>query len=360
MKLALFNAYKIWGGGERWFLECSRFALERGIEVVVFTPKDGELAKRLPHDPKLRVIDVQLGKYSYFNPIILIRFLFFFILLRPSTIVFNSIPDVRSAALMARLAGIKKRVFRAGTPLPPKEKLSYLICFRLGLTHFTPISKAILEIFQNQSPRIIEKTNNDVIITNSVDLNRFIPSKKEKIHSSFITTIGNAVRLCDQKGLDYLFESLKILKDRGHQFIFKLAGTGELENKLKFLASDLGIDHIVQFLGHTDDVPSFLHELDIMAFSSKYEGTALTILEAMACEVPVVAFDTSSMKEMIKHEQTGLLVSAFDVSGFADALERLITDQQLRLRIIKEARNYVLTNHSKEINFQKWLHFLIS
>ena len=155
-----------------------------------------------------------------------------------------------------------------------------------------------------------------------------------------------------------LLKSLLILKERGLKFRMDIAGDGEEEESLKSQCRDLGLDDCVNFIGHIDDVASFVKSIDIYAFTSRYEGTARSMIEAMACGKPVVAFDTSSMKEVVVHEQSGLLVEAFSEEDFADKLEVLIKDKKKRALYGQKGRQLAEDNYDKVKNFAKWYEFL--
>ncbi|MCB9060670.1 MAG: glycosyltransferase [Halobacteriovoraceae bacterium] len=348
--VAFFNQYSLWGGGEKWHFEMALYLKNKGHQVFIFTPITGELGKR-SSQKGLTVIDVNIAKLTYLNIFFLFKLYMQIKKLNLNSIVFNSFLDVRVAAFVSKLACVKNVILRCGMPIAPKQNWAYKLAFKKGLTRLVPITYAIREEFQKNAPQLIKEIPSDKIIYNAIDLNKFSPIEN---HNE-IFTIGNAVRLTDQKGLDLLLKSLKILKDKGIKFKAKIAGTGELEKDLKQLSNDLGLTEQVSFLGFIEDIPSFMRSIDLLAFSSRYEGAARTILEAMACNVPVVAFNTSSMSEMIESNKTGLLVKAFDQIEYAHRLQQMINDKFLRDQIVKNARQYVLQNFDQSIVYKKWV-----
>lgn len=355
MRIGFFNGYKIWGGGEKWHYEMALYCQNNGDDVRLFGPKDGELAKRLS-EKNIPLVDVEIGKSSYFNPLFLSE-------LRKKikeqdldVLVFNSFRDVRAAALMARKAGVKKVILRCGMPIAPKESLSYFLNFNKGLHYFVPISKAVQEEFDLKAPKLLKQEQKVEFIPNGIDLDDFSYVGAQTSREELI--LGNASRLSDQKGLDYLLKVAKILKDRGLKFKVKIAGSGEEEKKLRILQFKLGLEDHVEFVGHTDDVASFVKDLDIYIFTSKYEGTARSLIEAFACGKPAVAFNISSMKEIIDHEKNGLLARAFDEIDFANQVQRLIENPDERLKFAEQGRKKAEELFDRKKNFARWYKFL--
>jgi glycosyltransferase involved in cell wall biosynthesis len=110
-----------------------------------------------------------------------------------------------------------------------------------------------------------------------------------------------------------------------------VAGEGSLREPLQQLAAELGIGGRVQFPGLVPDVPEFLRSVAVSVLPSlAAEGLPLTILEAMATGLPVVATDVAGAGEVIEDGVSGLLVPPGDDQTLADALARLASDGALR------------------------------
>jgi glycosyltransferase involved in cell wall biosynthesis len=94
--------------------------------------------------------------------------------------------------------------------------------------------------------------------------------------------------------------------------------------------SAIGADPGVRLLGHRDDVPSLLKASDLFALSSAYEAAPMSILEAMASGLPVLATDVGGVPELVLDRVTGLLVPASDPAAMAEQLAALAADPALR------------------------------
>lgn len=136
--------------------------------------------------------------------------------------------------------------------------------------------------------------------------------------------IGSAGRFVPRKGFHVILEALALLRDRGYNVHAALAGAGPEAAKLEQLASDLGLRDRVRFAGESCDVPAFLSGLDIFVLSSTREGFGVSLVEAMACGLPVVASRVDGIPEIVQHERNGLLVPPADPGALTDALERYL------------------------------------
>jgi len=122
----------------------------------------------------------------------------------------------------------------------------------------------------------------------------------------------------------------------------RIAGDGpELEN-LQSLTQELGISSRVSFEGLRDDIDQLLKETDIFVHPAVWdEAFGLTITEAMATELAVIATRAGGIPEIIEHEKNGLLVTPGSAEEIADALNRLAASATLRVQLGKAARRRV-------------------
>lgn len=102
-----------------------------------------------------------------------------------------------------------------------------------------------------------------------------------------------------------------------------LAGNGPMEQELKTLASSLGIENAVHFLGYRTDLEKVVPAMDVIVSCSHREGMPLNIIEAMLCGKPVIAAANRGTKELIKHQENGLLFEPGDVSTLAEHIVTL-------------------------------------
>ena len=107
---------------------------------------------------------------------------------------------------------------------------------------------------------------------------------------------------------------------------------------LKSKARSLGVDHLVEFLGFVDHMPSFYKSIDIFLLPSQYEGFGYVLAVAMASRIPVVAFDVKSSCEIVEHGKTGYLVPPKQVRDMAERVLELAGDKALREKMGENGR----------------------
>jgi glycosyltransferase involved in cell wall biosynthesis len=140
---------------------------------------------------------------------------------------------------------------------------------------------------------------------------------------------------------------------------FLVIGDGHLRAALEEQSRALGIDQHVTFVGQRNDPEYFYPALDIVALTSLNEGTPLTLLEAMANARPVVATGVGGVADVLGEprgdetaaysvRQRGILVPSKDAAAFAQALARLVDDEELRRDLGKSGEAFVLQNNSKD------------
>lgn len=151
--------------------------------------------------------------------------------------------------------------------------------------------------------------------------------------------IGYIGQLIPRKGLDLL---LKVLAEVGNKnCMLAIIGDGESRNELVQLAKDTDIGDRVRFFGFRSDRLSFLKGFDVFALPSLLEGVPRCLMEAMACYVPVIASDIPGCRDLVKHEETGLLFRSGSVDAFSRALTLLVSNSPLRGRLASNARKMI-------------------
>lgn len=155
-------------------------------------------------------------------------------------------------------------------------------------------------------------------------------------------------RVVREKGHFWLLESLAKLKQQVTvPFQLLVAGSGPAEAALKERALELGLENEILFLGHRSDIPDILHASDVFILPSFREGLPRSIIEAMACGLPVLASDIRGCRELVREGVTGFLVPVFEVDALAARLARLATDRQLRMEMGSQARAIAARDHNE-------------
>jgi glycosyltransferase involved in cell wall biosynthesis len=201
------------------------------------------------------------------------------------------------------------------------------------------------------------------VIRNGVDFDRFIADRftQEKIRNELRLSrthkvIGMIASLSEHKDHETFIRAAASVLQRELDVVFLVIGEetpgSAIKAKLERLAATLNISSNVVFLGHRDDVDQLVQLLDIVVLVTNpkvhAEGTANSLLEAMAAKVPVIASEGEGTKEVIENEVTGLLVRPEAPDELSCAIIRVLKDSQLALTLATNGFRFAQKNFSLE------------
>ena len=158
--------------------------------------------------------------------------------------------------------------------------------------------------------------------------------------------VAAAAQFIARKGHRYLLQAIAGLRHAYPQLKLVLFGQGPLENELRALSEKLGLGSVVQFAGFRHDLDDYLGCFDLLAHPALREGLGVIALKASAAAVPVVAFRAGGLREVVIHQETGLLVPAGDTQALADAIGTLIDDSDMHSQYGRMAARHVRDNFS--------------
>ena len=180
------------------------------------------------------------------------------------------------------------------------------------------------------------------VIPNPVGLISTGSEQTSRCHGSTHTVVAMG-RLVRQKGFDLLIEAFARCAGKHPDWALVILGEGEERSSLQAFATDLGIADRVNLAGQFQEPATILKGADLFVLSSRYEGYPNALLEAMACQLPVVSTNCSGggPGEIIHDGVNGILVPTEDVTALADAMDRLMADPQERQRLGVQAAKVV-------------------
>lgn len=150
--------------------------------------------------------------------------------------------------------------------------------------------------------------------------------------------VGSVTRLHDSKGNSYLVEAAAQVLALRPKTRFLVFGEGPLRPELEAQARALGIADRVAFAGFARDVARVVSAFDLSVFPSLWEGTPLTVFEALAMSKPIVATDADGLVDVLTHDHDAVIVPRRDTDALAGALVRLIDSPDDRARLSVHAR----------------------
>ena len=156
-----------------------------------------------------------------------------------------------------------------------------------------------------------------------------------------VTTIATVARLIAfNKGQDLCIEAAKILKNKGYRFQWFLVGDGPSREELISQAISLGVEKEIRFVGMQPNPYPYIKAADIYVQSSRFEGFGLTVTEAKILGRAIVCTNFPTAYNQLENEKNGIIVE-MSADSIASGVERLLTDEALRQRIMQAAGNEV-------------------
>lgn len=140
--------------------------------------------------------------------------------------------------------------------------------------------------------------------------------------------------------VETVIKAFKIVNDYFSESTLGIVGDGSDREKLKKLASRLGLSNCIKFYGRVNnaDIQKIYEEYDIFVNASNVDNLPISILEAFACGLPVVSTNAGGIPYLVENEVTGLLVEMEDFKGLANKVTKLVEDQKLSYRLCRNAR----------------------
>lgn len=341
VNICFFNSVKTWGGGEKWHFEMANRLHLKTNSVGIFTNNKSELRTRA-EETDIPVSSMRINNLSFLNPYKIIRLAIIFRKLKIRTIIMNLSADLKVAGIAAKVAGIPHIIYRRGSAIPIRNSFLNRYLFRKVVHQVIANSNETQRTILSRNPKMINP-NRIKIIYNGINLPRFDAAKvtyKHKPNGKDII-IGNAGRLVKQKGQKYLVDLALNLKARNIAFKIRIAGEGKMENELRALISKHKLTKHFEFSGFVEDMKGFMQSIDIFVLTSIWEGFGYVLVEAMACNKPVVGFEISSNPEIVDDNITGFLVPPFDMDAMTEKVVELINNKELRAQLGDKGRERV-------------------
>lgn len=270
-------------------------------------------------------------------------------------IVHTQLPQANTVGrIAAELVGIKKHI---ATICDMEKRSGWQRWFDKVLGKRSPtimcISKSVREY--DRLHTLFDPAKYTVIF-NGIDTEKFLrenticsvplPALDSDIRPFIICSVA---RLHPLKDFPTLIQAFSIVVEHYENACLLIVGDGEEMTALKSLALQLGLKGKVIFLGERTDIPNVLACADLFVSSSLFEGFGNTIVEALSMELPVVATDIPSYREIITDQEDGFLVPAKNPASMAKSICRLITDDKKRLGYGKQGRDIVLKHFSHRL-----------
>ena len=355
------------GGMERVLLNKVTYLVEKmGWEVTVVTTDQKDRPPFYPFPEGVRMIDLEI---NYSDD--------------------NGKPFFKKLAGYFRRRQEHKKRLKA---LLEKERPDVVDCFYPGECSFVPLfkdgSKKVMELHQSKlfhyqynrlglmgladkvrarmDERLVRKFDRFVVLTQEdkqmwgeMPGIRVIPNAANFIAENYSDCSAKRViavgRLDYQKSFDRLIMAWEKVVQKRPDWRLDIFGQGEWQEMLQKMIDDRGLQDVVRVNAPTKNIGKEYSESSMLVMSSHYEGFPMVMVEAMACGLPAVSFDFKcGPKDIIKDGENGVIVPDGDIDALAEAMMKLMGDDELRKRMGEEAKKVVET-YSEEKVMSKWM-----
>ncbi|WP_147819451.1 glycosyltransferase [Salidesulfovibrio onnuriiensis] len=214
------------------------------------------------------------------------------------------------------------------------ERAKFLVtCTRYNKRHLTEMAGSLKPVH---------------CVYHGINLDLFSPNGRSQTAEAPYSVMTVA-RFVPKKGLDIILRALRKLRDKGLDFRYTLIGDGADRDKVLAQIEELGLGDVVDMPGTIthEQVIRHFETADLFVLGCRLakdgdrDGIPNVVAESMAMGVPVASTNISGVPELVEHEKTGLLCESESVDGMAEVIERLLTDNALRQRVIPAAREKV-------------------
>ena len=329
------------GGGERHLADLSRALTDLGHEVYAASVPNSPLWTELSFLTKERTL--ALSRLNYLKNVTALAG---FVRAHGIEIVHaHAARDYHLAALAVKLASRGRLVLTRHALFPLRSINRYVLN---GASRVIAVSQAVAESLRTNG--VIESSK-ITVVHNGIDIDRFVqPIARSGDFPVLVGTIGH---LAPIKGQDVFVRAAALITARRRGVRFVVIGEDKSPQMhyrkfLESLVAELGLNGSVVMPGWHDDIPAVLSSLTLFVSAARSEPFGLSILEAMASGLPIVAAASEGALEIVEDGVSGKLVPVDDAESLAEAINHLLDDPLERSRLGKNAQVAARQSYSLE------------
>ncbi len=355
--ICFVNTNKFWGGGEKWHYENAQALSKETNKYKVFfiCYPEGKLPELISKE-SVSTLKIKVKNFSFFNLIKLINLTYYLKKNNIETLIINQPNDLKILGLAGRIAGIKNIIYRRGSAIPIKNRISNIFIFKFLVDFIIANSEETKKTINEKNKKMFPEEKIKVIC-NGIKIDEIkdelfrINLRKELELDNNKILIANIGRLTFQKGHNYLLKAIFEVKKMRKDFLVVLVGKGEEEEVLKKICKELDIEKQVKFLGFREDIYDIISQVDFLVHTALWEGFGYVIVESLACGKPVVSTDISNISEIIDKEDYGYLAQKEDVKDIAEKILKMMNNYKTfdKDTLLNKAKEYDFFKKKKEL-----------
>jgi glycosyltransferase involved in cell wall biosynthesis len=346
MRILHVSSARQFGGGERHFVDLTNALVQRGHDVFVALIPESPLLPELQRIPDRNILALPLRNSLDIARAFRLRR---FAREHQIEIIHAHVArDYPLAALAVGRAG-KTRLVLTRHVLFPLSKLHKLI--RRRVSRVIAVSSGVADALKQQD---VFQEGQITVIHHGINPDRYgFEKDNRQRRRNQLLRVGMLGELSPIKGqLDFV-RAAAIVAAQLEEVEFVIAGSdkstrGKNRREIKTLIDSCGLGNRIRLIDSIVDAPAFLSGLDLFVSASQTEAFGLAIIEAMACDVPVVATETAGAREIIEPNKSGWLVPVGGVEDLAQAIAELLSDGKQREELARKARQMVAKHFSLE------------
>jgi glycosyltransferase involved in cell wall biosynthesis len=343
MRILQISSARHFGGGERHIVDLTNGLIERGHELFVAAVAKSPILPELPTGISRNFFELSASNALNYTKAFALRSF-----VRAHDIEIVHAHMARDYPLSALAVGGAARVRFVITRhvLFPMNKLHRITRGRVA--RVIAVSQSVAASVRAQG---IFRDDQIVVVPNGIDIRRF--SSRVNDASSARLRVGILGELTPNKGQIEFVRAAEMVARQVNDVKFIIAGRdnsneGAYGRQLKEIIQASEFRDRIELVEGEIDVPGFLTTLDLLVSASRSEAFGLSVVEAMAAGVPVVATATDGAREIIKDKETGHLVRIGDVREIAATITGLLRNREARQRVSAHARRMVAQRFSLE------------
>ena len=204
------------------------------------------------------------------------------------------------------------------------------------------VAERVRRLFRLKEQRV-QVIGNGVPVPDDSQIKAKQGMKENRSSSPTLISVGRLVPLKGQRQLIYAVAQLVSYFPDIRLYI---VGGGEMEQELRHLAENNNVGRCIVFTGAVDDVAAYLSQADIYVSSSRIEGMPVSVLEAMAWQIPVVASDIPGNKSVVRQGETGFLYELDNIGDLVEKIIEIVKNPEFATLVALGARSMVAQKYS--------------
>lgn len=327
-------------------LQLARKLMINGHDVIVVS-NGGSLLSELD---KSQIRHIELEKYDNTQNN------FFKHIFEVTKIIDREKPDIIHAhndyfafisAIAARVSNVRPKPNVIWSIHTIRSGMEHYVCDKYISTYF----EALTAVSENIKEEIVKhgiKKEQIIVLPNAIEIEEKLLSKefrqeflKKYNLDNGVKIIGTVSRLDPLKGIQYLIKGFKRVKEELGDVFLVVCGSGDYKKELELIVHEMGLSENIIFTGFIRDRLNVINLFDIFVLPSSKEGLPISVLEALSIGVPVIATKVGGVPELIKNDDTGILISPYSEDEVSSALFKILKNPELREKIARNGKKFV-------------------